>query len=420
MGLIKTYRDSFTGLSSEVWWLALVTLINRAGAMVIPFLSIYMEDELEFSKPNIGWVMTAYGAGSLVGSWAGGKLTDRFGNYPVMIWSLMLSAIGFVGLQFAGSFMEFLIGIFLLISVADAFRPAVFVSITAHSRPKNRARSIGLIRLAINLGWSVGPALGGFIIAWLDYSMIFWIDGVTCVIAALVLVRLLKPKDPAKEKEERKKAQQAQNGKPTSDLPFIAFLIAMMLIAISFLQLFSSVPLYFHDGCGLEEWEIGLLMALNGVALFLLEMPIIKKFENPKYSVYNILIFSTWIMALSFFVLTISPHLGILIAFLALITLGEVFNFPFGNSWAMTRSEGKRQGAYMGLYTISFAISNLVCHNLGMQLIENFGYNFTWYVMTGILVLAVAFLMWMKRLVHAEGPTKTSTEVEEEAQMASG
>jgi predicted MFS family arabinose efflux permease len=223
-------------------------------------------------------------------------------------------------------------------------------------------------------------------------------------------MRTLRPKNPAKEKEDRKKARAVNNGKPTSDLPFIVFLIAMMLIAISFMQLFSTIPHFYKFGCGMSELEIGLLMALNGIALFVLEMPIIRKFESDKYSVYKILIISTWLMALSFFVLTFSNHLGILILSMALITFGEVFNFPFGNSWAMNRAEGKRQGAYMGLYTISFAISNIVCHNLGMQLIDRYGYYVTWYVMTGILVVAVGFLMWMKRLVEAEDAVKEASD----------
>ena len=55
--LYFNYVDTFKGLSKEVWWLALITLINRAGTMVIPFLSIYLDESLHFTKDDIALVM---------------------------------------------------------------------------------------------------------------------------------------------------------------------------------------------------------------------------------------------------------------------------------------------------------------------------------------------------------------------------
>ena len=77
--LFRSYIDSFGGLSREIWWLSLITLINRAGTMVIPFLSLYLTKDLSFSLENVGIIMSFFGLGSLAGSWIGGKLTDIFG-----------------------------------------------------------------------------------------------------------------------------------------------------------------------------------------------------------------------------------------------------------------------------------------------------------------------------------------------------
>ena len=86
-----SYIESFKGLSKEVWWLALITLINRAGTMVIPFLSLYLTENLGFALDNVGTIMTCFGLGSLIGAWLGGKLTDIIGYYKVMLISLILS-----------------------------------------------------------------------------------------------------------------------------------------------------------------------------------------------------------------------------------------------------------------------------------------------------------------------------------------
>ncbi len=157
--LLTPYR----GLSHEVWFLALTTLINRAGAMVIPFLSLYLNKYLGYSLGQIGWIMTFYGFGSVVGVYFGGKLTDRVGYHKVMYSSLILTGIAFFGLQFISSFVALCIGIFSLTLVADAFRPAIWVALADYSNEENRTRSVTLIRLAINLGFSMGPAIGGFI-----------------------------------------------------------------------------------------------------------------------------------------------------------------------------------------------------------------------------------------------------------------
>ena len=128
--LFNNYLDTFKGLSTEVWWLSLITLINRAGTMVIPFLSLYLRESLDFSFSDVGWVMSAFGLGSVIGSWLGGKLTDKIGYYKVMVYSLLGTGILFIALQFLTTFVTFCLGIFLVMLVADMFRPAMFVALT--------------------------------------------------------------------------------------------------------------------------------------------------------------------------------------------------------------------------------------------------------------------------------------------------
>ncbi|MCB0760324.1 MAG: MFS transporter [Flavobacteriales bacterium] len=401
MVLLHKYLNAFSGLRKELWWLSLITLINRAGTMVIPFLSLYLTDARGFTLSDVGWVMTAFGFGSLAGSWAGGKLTDRFGYRPIMIWSLTISGIMFILLQFVETFYMMCLGVFLIMMVADAFRPAMFVSLAAYSRPENRARAISLIRLAMNLGWTLGPACGGLLITSLGYSGLFWVDGITCILAVLVFIRLLRPK-PTVSDGKHVPSSDAPKVSPYRDGPYLVFILAMTLIAFSFLQLFSTIPLFYRDVHMLSEDQIGLLMAMNGFAIFLLEMPVIKYFENPRFSVYKILIASTLMLALSFLVLNLSSWFGVLIIGMFFITFGEILNFPFGNSMAVERAQRGKQGDYMGLYSMGFAVSHIFGHNAGMQLIDNYGFTVTWYVMTAVLIIAALTLVWMKRLIERE------------------
>jgi predicted MFS family arabinose efflux permease len=391
--LFNNYINTFKGLSSEVWWLALITLINRAGTMVIPFLSLYLTKDLNFTLAEVGWVMSAFGLGSVVGSWLGGKLTDKIGYYKVMVRSLLTTGILFIGLQYLNSFTAFCIGIFVIMLVADMFRPAMFVALSAYSKPENKTRSVTLIRLAINLGFSAGPAVGGLIITTMSYGGLFWVDGITCVLATLLLIKVLNPK-------KVKTLDTVTNENPQSaynDKAFWIFLASMTLFGIIFLQYFSTMPLYYKDVHKLTELEIGLLLGLNGFFIFVLEMPLIKWLEFSKYTKPGLMIFGTILTLISFLVLNITSWVGILIIGMLLMTIGEMIAFPFSNAFAMQRAKKGNQGEYMALYTISFSISHIFGHNTGLHLVDRFGYNTTWLVMGILGIIAVGLLFYLKQ-----------------------
>lgn len=323
--IVQPYLDTFNGLSREVWWLALITFVNRAGTMVIPFLSLYLTKNMGFTMSKVGWVMTAFGLGSVAGSWLGGKLTDKIGFYKVMVFSLLGTGFLFVGLQYLTTFYTICLGIFLVMLVADTFRPAMFVALNAYSKTENKARSVTLVRLAINLGFSGGPVVGGLIITKIGYGTLFWLDGITCLLAALLLVKVLRPK-----KARVLDTIIVDNPKSVyTDKIFFIFFAAMVLFGLVFLQYFSTIPLYYKDVFELSEFHIGLLMGFNGFLIFVLEMPLIKKLEDKQLNMVGLMIFGASLMGASLFILNLSHWIGILIIGMVLMTIGEMILFPF-------------------------------------------------------------------------------------------
>ena len=95
---VRLYRNSFSGLSRDIWMLSLVMLVNRAGTMVIPFMTVYLTQELHFTLAQAGYVMSSFGAGSILGALLGGRLTDKVGYYPTQFWTLFLSGLLFLAL----------------------------------------------------------------------------------------------------------------------------------------------------------------------------------------------------------------------------------------------------------------------------------------------------------------------------------
>lgn len=398
----NSYRDSFSGLSKEVWWLALITFINRAGTMVLPFLSLYLTKDMHLSLSEVGWVMTCFGLGSLLGSWLGGKLSDKIGFYKVMFFSLLITGFSFIALQFVHTFLGFAIGIFLTMTFADAFRPAMFVSLKAYSKPENQTRSLTLIRLAINLGFSFGPFFGGLIIAAISYAGLFWVDGITCILAIVVMRIVLKEKKIRVDKAIVIVEKENKIISVYKDKPYWLFLIIIFLMGFVFMQLFTTMPLFYKEVHGMTEVQIGLLMSVNGFLIFLFEMPLIHYIEKKLLDRMKIITWSLVLMGMSYLVLNATSWGGILILSMLFITLGEMLAFPFTNNFAMNRASTGSEGRYLALYSMAFSCAHIFSAKTGMEVIDRFGFFTNWFLMGGLGLLAVFLMIWLRKILDLE------------------
>ncbi len=362
--------------------------------MVIPFLSLYLVNVEGFTLPQVGWIMSCFGLGSLVGTFIGGRLTDSIGYYKVILASLFFGGFGFILLQFINTFLGFCIGIFILTLMTDAGRPAIFVAADAYSKPGNITRGIALIRLAINLGFSIGPLVGGLIIANLNYTSLFWIDGLTCIMASLGVFLLLQPKK-VKNKSAEKTPIIKEGIPPYLNKLFILFFVIMVANSLAFVQYFSVMPIFYEQVHFLSEDVIGWLLFLNGATIVVFEMPLIAWLDRKQVSKTMATFWGIFFLGLSFLVLNFTSWSGILVVAMLLMTLGEMIGFPFSNALALEMAPKGRKGSYMGLYSMSFSFAHLIGHNGGMNLVNSFGYFTTWTVFSIFLLFIAVLAIWL-------------------------
>jgi predicted MFS family arabinose efflux permease len=397
----QRYINNFRGFTREIWILTLITFINRAGTMVLPFLSKYLKEDLNFSYAQVGWIMVAFGFGSMLGSWLGGKLSDKIGFYKIMVFSLFTSGILLFLVQYIRTFWGLCTGMFVIMTVADMFRPAMFVSLATYAKPENRTRALTLVRLAVNLGFTAGPALGGLIIMNLGYSGLFWVDGSSCIVSILIFTILVK---------ERKRPADLNAANSETEIPasvfkdkiFWIFLFVCFITAMLFFQLFTTLPLYHNEKFGLTEFQSGLLLSLNGLLIFFLEMPIVSFSQRKGIDTLKIILWGSFLMSVSFYVLMINMWAGILIVSIIFITFGEMFIFPFSNSFALSRAPKGHEGRYMALFTMSFSLAHIASSKTGLEIIAAFGYQANWFVMGTLGILSVAGCIWLQKLVRKE------------------
>ncbi|MCC6726236.1 MAG: MFS transporter [Saprospiraceae bacterium] len=410
---ISTYIASFSGLSRSAWLISLASLVNRSGTMVLPFLSVYLTTKLGFSMKQAGVAMTLFGVGSFIGSYIGGTLSDRIGYYRVLFWSLCLGGIGFMILGYVKSLQGIYIMIFALSTVGEAFRPATMAALAAHSTPENRTRSYSLMRMSINLGFTIGPAIGGVLAAWKGYQTLFWVDGITCIASAIFFRAFLKPKKVVESEEM--KAQIIENQKVTSpytDKQYLVFLLFTTIGATVFLPLISTLPVYYERVMHMTEWQIGAILAFNGLIVFLTEMPLVFTLER-KMKRLHCIAAGVMMYAFGYLVLNIAPQsMAIAVFSMFLLSIGEIFNMPFANSFALSRTTDANRGKYMGLYSMTYSLAHIIGPYFSMKIAENQGFDVLWYVSGALCIITFFGFLAMKK--RNPEPAKTSQAVEEE------
>ena len=402
------YIDNFRGFSREIWILTLITFINRAGTMVLPFLSKYLKEDLGFSYSQVGWILVSFGCGSMVGSWLGGKLSDKIGFYRIMIFSLLVSGLGFFVLQTITNYYGLLLAIFLIMAVADMFRPAMFVSLGAYAKPENRTRALTLVRLAINLGFAAGPAMAGLLIMNVGYKGLFWVDGTSCILAISIFWWQVKEKKKSKYTDKEHPGEILTHS-VFKDKPFWIFLSGTLITGILFFQLFTTLPLYHKEQFGLIEFQSGLLLTLNGILVFFLEMPIVTYIEKHKLNKLKIITYGCLAMAISMYVLLINNWAGILIIMMLFMTFAEMFVFPFSNSFAMSRAPKGHEGRYMAIFTMSYSLAHILSAKTGLEIIDRFSYQSNWVFMGTLGIVGVLLFFSVIQLVKKEPPNYLTT-----------
>ena len=395
--IFPLYRKAYGGLSAGTWWLSLVMLVNRMGTMVIPFMTMYLTQQDGFSIEKAGFVMSVFGFGAIAGAVIGGKLVDSIGYYHVQLVALVGGGILFIILGQMHSYTSICITTFILAMLNESFRPANTVAVAHYSREENKTRSYSLNRLAINLGWAAGGALGG-ILASFDYSLLFWVDGISNLLAAVLLYITLSPKrNPATE--VKKKEIKAERKSAYKDRAYLIFITLTFLFALCFFQMFTTIPVFFKENFNLSVFFIGMVMAMNGLIISFFEMIIVFSLEGRRKSLYYI---STGMLlvAVAFLLLnfpSINYHLLALLSMI-FITFGEILTMPFMNSWWIGRAQFSNRGQYAALFSVAWASAQAIGPYSGALIAEHGGYKMLWYVIGILCLLLAAFYRRLEKV----------------------
>ena len=374
------------GLPAPVWIVFATTLVNRAGTMVVPFMVLYVTRHLGVRLALAGLALTVYGIGGLVSGPIAGRLCDRLGPFSVLRGSLVMSGAILLLFPLASTFGTFLVITFLWSLVAESVRPATLAALISFVRPEQRKAAVAVNRLAINLGMSIGPAVGGFL-ATVSFPLLFVADGVSALVAGLLLSALLTMRPLAPLELRRDDSVVRERGREAGvlrDSRAVVFLTGVFLMAVVFYQHEGAMPLFLVRDLHYRESFYGILFAVNTLLIVVLEVPLNLAMEA--WSHRWTLVLGAVLFAIGFGSMAVLHSVPGLLAAAVVWTFGEMIAMPASGAYAADIAPPGRAGQYAGAYASAFSLAILVGPWAGTIALERFGGTVLWW---GVLVVGL-------------------------------
>lgn len=339
----------YKGFDRRIWVLFASMLIDGVGYSIIsPYILLFLEQDMEVSLAIGGIILLVAGVVGAAGNVIGGLLADKYGRRGVMVSSMLLRCLTFVLLAAQVTYGPELITISALLSLSyffgGVFSPANNAMVADITEPSRRMEAYGLLRVAWNLGFAVGPLIGGVLIL-ISFSLTFTISAVISFFAALIVALMLSESYVPVPKEGTKGALHGIGGiKPF----FLLFCLICLPMFIMGGQFGSTYTVYANERIGIDTATIGAVFGLNGIMVVLMQMPISRWLNdrNP----YMGMVFGSVVYSLGFLIIAaVTDSIGLAIT-MVVITIGEMMIVPVSNSLTVLLAPDNERGKYLGLF----------------------------------------------------------------------
>lgn len=396
----RLYYRVYSGLPAEIWMLSLALFVNRLGTMVLPFFALYAVQELHFSELSAGRLLSVYGVGSVCGVYVAGRLIHAVGAIRLQTLFFLLAVPTFLVVPLLREWLPVAGALFWLSFFADGTRPANNTAV-AHFAPRGlQVRAFGLQRMALNLGISFGPAIGGLLTT-VGFVWLFVVDAATTFLCALVLIWCFgfRRQVPAATSEESCHVETRPPASPLKDRPYLAFLAGNLLTALVFFQFHVTYPLYLSDHYGLSKPTIGLIYGVNTVVIVLTEMLLLDVVRA--WPLVRTIGWGAGLSCFGFGMLPWGHTVWFCVVSMLVITLGEMLWMPLATGWVAERSDRGDRGAYMSWYTMTYSVAAMVAPSLGGAIYQA-DPDGLWHASVGWGCVSLVGYTWLHRWVGSE------------------
>ncbi|MGB9720928.1 MAG: MDR family MFS transporter [bacterium] len=378
------------GFPKDIWALFATSLVSAIGfSITMPYMSLFLNNVLHISMTLVGTIlMVAQVIGAIVGLY-GGELSDRFGRKFIMIRSLAGRFFLFIFIGIIITRWQNLCAIFLFLianSILFSFYiPASQAYIADLTTESERLSAYGLLRMGGNLGWALGPAIGG-LLATIDYAYLFFVTAFCMLIATFILIKycnesLFNQKCAAQNGSTNVSSLSEQKRQGFNinfkeiisvihDERFLIFTLISFSIFIVWGQLVSPLSIYTVNRVGITKSQLGVLFSINGFMVALFQYFITHLVPEKKE--LKALWFGSLIYAIGYFFVVLARGFSFLIISMVIITIAEMVITPSSQSYASKIARPDNRGRYLAFYNLAQTFGWAFGPLLGGVLLDTF------------------------------------------------
>jgi MFS family permease len=391
------------------WTVVGVMFIDRiGGTMLFPFFMLYITQKFDVGVAQAGSILGFFSLFGMLGGAIGGALTDKLGRRALILFGLVFSAVSTLSLGLANEIWMLYPLAVLTGLLSDIAHPAHQAMIADILPEKQRAEGFGILRVVANISWIIGPTIGG-LIANRSYFYLFVIDAIiSCFVAALfyLFIPETKPKGSPEVEGQSVVKTFAGYGAVFKDLAFVAFILAGILMLLSYQQMYSTLSVYLRDNHGINPQGYGFLMTTSAITVILFQFWVTRRIKHTPP--FLLMALGTLFYMLGFGLFGVVSAYWLFALNIVIITIGEMIVVPTSQALAVNFAPEDMRGRYMAVFGMSWSIPSIFGPGLAGLVLDNLNPNLLWYL-AAVLCAVAAFayyalhgrLGWQKRFKPA-------------------
>jgi len=381
---------------TRIWIITAVGLLNVAGfSLSLPFLSLYLYQERGLPMAVVGTIILTSGLCSAVAQVFGGVFADRFGRRPLLISAAIIGTLLFITMAFLIAIEAPVWAIVIAYATGQSAmmitRPANQAMVVDIS-PKNQlAEAYGILRVGMNLGWAIGPAVGGHLLVFLPYPWLFGVTAMTSLISCGLIFFLVK-ESFAGATEQVNVRTVFLAGK---NRHFLKFTLLSVLVFLVMGQMISTLSVFTVDRVGFTTAQYGMLLTTNGIIVVILQYPV--AVLAGRVAKYKALALGAMFYALGYLLFGWVGSFTLAVIAMIIVSMGEVTFSPVSLSVVGELSPQARRGRYMAFFGLSEGLGFSMASLLGGVLLDSFHTEplFIWGIIALLATAAMTgFLSW--------------------------
>ena len=385
--MLNRFQKIYNEFPNKFWVVVLTSFIDSVGGtLLFPFFSLYITERFGVGMTQAGIVLGSFSAFGLIGSMIGGALTDKFGRKSLILFGLVFSAISTLSLGLVNEFAVLIplsVVIGLLSNMAGPARQAMIADLLPEEK---RQEGFGILRVAGNLAWIIGPTIGGFIAA-RSYFTLFVLDAViSCVVAVIFFYNIPETKPETAEEPESILKTFKGYGTVLKDYAYLAFLVVSMLMGLVYQQLYNSLSVYLRDNHGIEPRGYGFLLTASAIIVILFQFQTTRAIK--KYPAFLMMGLGVFFYMIGFGMFGFVSAYWLFTAAVVIITIGEMVIMPTASALAANFAPEAMRGRYMAVFGLSWALPATIGPSAAGLILDNYNPNLLWYL--GAIICAVS------------------------------